>query len=67
MGIALNPDLRHIIKELTNSLGGEGGWVAKGQFKPNRIEVIEGGLEKIQDGMEMNKTGVSGVKVIVKV
>jgi hypothetical protein len=38
----------------------------KGQFKPNRVEVTEGGLEKIQEGMEKNKKGVSGVKVVVK-
>ena len=66
MGIALNPDLRYIIKGLTDSLGGESGWIAKGQFKPNRIEVTEGGLEKLQEGMEKNKKGVSGVKVVVK-
>lgn len=66
MGIALKPDLRYLIKGLTSSLGGENGWVAKGQFKPNRVEVIKGGLEKIQEGMEKNKHGVSGVKVVVQ-
>ncbi|KAF3000703.1 hypothetical protein E8E13_002597 [Curvularia kusanoi] len=65
-GIALNPDLRSIIKGLTDSLGGEDGWIAKGDFKPNRPEVTEGGLEKLQEGMEKNKNGVSGVKVVVK-
>jgi NADPH:quinone reductase-like Zn-dependent oxidoreductase len=65
-GIALNPDLRPVIKGLTDSLGGEDGWIAKGQFKPNRVEVTEGGLEKLQEGMEKNKKGVSGVKVVVK-
>ena len=65
-GIALNHDLRPVIKGLTDSLGGEDGWIAKGLFKPNRVEVTEGGLEKIQEGMEKNKKGVSGVKVVVK-
>lgn len=65
-GIALKPELRYLIKGLTGSLGGESGWVAKGQFKPNRVEVIKGGLEKIQEGLEKNKQGVSGVKVIVQ-
>lgn len=67
MGIALKPELRTIIKGLTDSLGGPDGWVAKGEFKPNRVEVIDGGLEKLQEGMEKNKNGVSGVKVIVKI
>ena len=66
MGIALAPHLRYLITALTDNLGGEGGWISKGQFKPNNVEVIEGGLEKLQDGMEKNKKGVSGVKVIVK-
>lgn len=66
MGIALAPHLRYLIKGLTDNLGGESGWIAKGQFKPNAVEVIEGGLEKLQDGLEKNKKGVSGVKVIVK-
>lgn len=65
-GIALEPKLRSIIKGLTDSLGGEDGWIAKGEFKPNRVEVMEGGLEKIQEGLEKNKKGVSGVKVVVK-
>lgn len=66
MGIALKPELRYLIKGLTDSLGGQDGWVSKGEFKPNRVEVIRGGLEKLQDGMEKNKQGVSGVKVVVQ-
>lgn len=66
MGIALKPDLRYLISGLTSSLGGEDGWIAKGAFRPNEVEVIEGGWEKLQEGLEKNKKGVSGVKVIVK-
>jgi NADPH:quinone reductase-like Zn-dependent oxidoreductase len=66
MGLALNPDLRHIIAPLTDSLGGEDGWIAKGLFKPNRVAVVEGGLENLQDALEMNRKGVSGKKVIVR-
>ncbi|KAJ8106788.1 hypothetical protein OPT61_g9309 [Boeremia exigua] len=66
LGIALNPSLRSIIKGLTSSLGGPDGWIAKGEFKPNRVELIKGGLEKIQEGLEKNKHGVSGVKVVVQ-
>ncbi|KAJ4309971.1 hypothetical protein N0V94_008680 [Neodidymelliopsis sp. IMI 364377] len=66
MGIALKPELRYLITGLTDSLGGQNGWIAKGQFKPNRVEVIKGGLEKIQEGMEKNRQGVSGVKVVIQ-
>lgn len=66
LGIALKPELRSIIKGLTDSLGGPDGWIAKGEFKPNRVETIKGGLEKIQEGLEKNKQGVSGVKVVVQ-
>lgn len=65
-GIALDPRLRYLISALTDNLGGEDGWIAKGLFKPNKVEVTEGGLEKLQEGMEKNKNGVSGVKVIIK-
>ncbi|KAF1934403.1 GroES-like protein [Didymella exigua CBS 183.55] len=66
MGIALKPKLRSIIKGLTDSLGGQDGWVSNGEFKPNRVEVITGGLEKLQEGMEKNKHGVSGVKIVIQ-
>ena len=65
-GIALAPSLRYLITKLTDNLGGEDGWIAKGLFRPNTVEVTEGGLEKLQEGMEKNKNGVSGVKVIIK-
>lgn len=66
MGIALKPSLRPIITGLTASLGGETGWLAQGEFKPNRVEVLQGGLKQLQKGMERNKEGVSGVKVVVR-
>jgi NADPH:quinone reductase-like Zn-dependent oxidoreductase len=66
MGIALAPHLRYLISALTTNLGGEKGWIASGQFKPNHIEVTKGGLEKLQEGMEKNRQGVSGVKVVIK-
>lgn len=66
LGIALKPELRSLIKGLTDSLGGQDGWIAKGDFKPNKVELIKGGLDKLQDGLEKNKQGVSGVKVVVQ-
>ncbi|KAH6619932.1 hypothetical protein C7974DRAFT_398493 [Boeremia exigua] len=67
LGIALAPHLRYLIKGLAASLGGEHGWIAQGKYKPNRVEVTEGGLEKLHEGLEKNKKGVSGVKVVVKI
>ncbi|KAF9732564.1 hypothetical protein PMIN03_006448 [Paraphaeosphaeria minitans] len=66
VGIALAPHLRYLITALTDNLGGEKGWIASGKFKPNKVEITEGGLEKLQGGLEKNKTGVSGVKVVIK-
>lgn len=66
MGIALKPELRYLISGLASNLGGENGWIAAGKFKPNKVEVTKGGLEKLQEGLEKNKAGVSGVKVVVK-
>ncbi|KAL1596562.1 hypothetical protein SLS60_009210 [Paraconiothyrium brasiliense] len=66
LGLALAPHLRYLITALTDNLGGEQGWIANGKFKPNHVEVLKGGLEKLQEGLEKNKAGVSGVKVVIK-
>ncbi|KAJ4351917.1 uncharacterized protein N0V89_007261 [Didymosphaeria variabile] len=66
LGLALAPHSRYLITALTDNLGGEDGWIATGKFKPNHVEVTKGGLEKLQEGLEKNKAGVSGVKVVVQ-
>ena len=66
LAIALAPHLRYLITALTDNLSGEKGWIATSKFKPNRVEVIKGGLEMLQDGLEKNKRGVSGMKVVIQ-
>jgi hypothetical protein len=39
----------------------------EGRIRPNNIEVVEGGLNSIPDGLQKLKKGVSAKKLIVKV
>jgi len=66
MGLGSKPELRPLSEPLMKALGGEDGWIAKGQFVPNRVEVVNGGLKGLDDALEKNKKGVSGVKVVIK-
>jgi hypothetical protein len=46
------------------AISGNEGWVGKGLFKPNRTRKVEGGLQKgLQEALDLNKKGVSGVKI----
>jgi len=66
MGLGSKPELRPLSEPLMKALGGEDGWIAKGQFVPNRVDVVNGGLRGLDDALEKNKKGVSGVKVVIK-
>ncbi|VDB99937.1 unnamed protein product [Peniophora sp. CBMAI 1063] len=51
---------REVFKLLT-------GWLESGVVKPNRVEVIPGGLNGVVPGLERLETkGVSGVKLVVR-
>lgn len=41
-------------------------WLERGQYFPNKPQVIPGGLKGVQEALQTNKKGVSGVKVIVR-
>jgi len=41
-------------------------WLENEEFFPNRVQVVKGGLKGLSEALEMNKKGVSGVKVVVK-
>lgn len=43
-----------------------GKWLASGELLPNRVQIVPGGLEGVDEGMDSNKKGVSGVKLVVK-
>ncbi|PVH79431.1 GroES-like protein [Cadophora sp. DSE1049] len=66
LGLGSQKDLSYLSEPLMKALGGEEGWIAKGAFVPNRVRVVEGGLEKLDEALELNKSGVSGVKVVVR-
>ncbi|KAH7014560.1 chaperonin 10-like protein [Microdochium trichocladiopsis] len=57
------PDYRYVTEPMYEKLG---EWMATGEFVPNRVKVLPGGLKAAEDGMQLNKAGVSGVKVIIR-
>lgn len=66
LGLGSSPTLRYLSEPLLKHLGGEDGYIARGLFKPNRVIISEGGLEKLEQALELNKRGVSGHKVVVR-
>jgi hypothetical protein len=66
IGLGSRPDLRDLASGMMEALGGEEGWLAKGTFVPNTPDVVPGGLKALDDALEKNKKGVSGVKVVIK-
>lgn len=65
-GVGSAPYLRSQAVNVMKALGGEDGWIARKQFHPNRIIVIDGGLANVEEGLARNKKGVSGQKLILK-
>lgn len=65
-GAGAAPHLRYISEPSTKYLGGEDGVIARGLYQPNRSEVVPGGLNGLEDAMEKNKKGVSGVKIVIR-
>lgn len=66
VGLGSAPALRHLSEPLMKVLGGEDGWMATGKFVPNRVEVTDCGLRGLEEALEKNKKGVSGVKVVIR-
>lgn len=66
MGLGSAPNLRYLSEPLFAHLGGEDGWVATGEYVPNRVVVVEGGLEKIDEALNKNRAGASGEKVVLR-
>ncbi|KAH8174829.1 zinc-binding dehydrogenase domain-containing protein [Sarocladium implicatum] len=67
LGLGSAPYLRAWSEPLLKALGGEDGYIGRGLYKPNRPRLIAGGLGAIEEAMELNKKGVSGEKVVVRV
>jgi NADPH:quinone reductase-like Zn-dependent oxidoreductase len=66
LGIGSSPALRPLSEPLARSLGGEDGYIAQGIFTPNRPHVVPGGLSAMEEALALNKTGVSGRKVVIR-
>lgn len=66
MGLGSSPALRYLSEALARHLGGEDGYIARGQFVPNRPLVVGGGLAGLEEALEKNKKGVSGEKVVIR-
>lgn len=66
LGLGSAPDKRYVSEPVIKAIGGESGWIAKGLFQPNRPIVIEGGLAAVDEGLDRNKQGVSGEKVVIR-
>lgn len=67
LGIGSDSHLRPLSEPLARLLSGEDGYIGRGLFKPNRPHVVSGGLDKIEDALDINKRGVSGEKVVIRV
>lgn len=66
MGLGSHPEYRYVSEPLAAHVGGEHGYVEQGKIVLNRPQVVDGGLEKIEDALKLNKEGVSGVKVVIR-
>lgn len=66
LGIGSWPSLRHLSRGLARSLGGDDGFIAQGLFAPNRPHIVPGGFAAIEEAFSLNKSGVSGRKVIIR-
>jgi threonine dehydrogenase-like Zn-dependent dehydrogenase len=64
LGIGSSPDLRYISEPMAFAMGGADGYIATGLVKPNKPRVVPGGLSAIEEALELNRSGVSGVKVV---
>jgi len=65
-GLGWLPENKHLSEPLMKAMGGEDGWLSKGMLKPNNIEVVPGGLESLEVAFARSKSGVSGIKLIVR-
>ncbi|KXJ88042.1 chaperonin 10-like protein [Microdochium bolleyi] len=63
MALGYSPDYRYVTEPMYEAIG---RWLASGEFVPNRAQVVPGGLQAIDEAMELSKKGVSGIKLVVK-
>lgn len=66
LGLGHEPGVRPVSEWFYAAAGGEHGWLAKRQLRPNKVKVVDGGLNGLQEALELNKNGVSGYKVVIR-
>lgn len=66
VGLGSLPHLRYLSEPLFAAIGGEKGWLASGKLKPNKVDVVPGGLHSAEKAVEMNKQGLSGIKKVIQ-
>jgi NADPH:quinone reductase-like Zn-dependent oxidoreductase len=66
LGIGSWPALRPLSEALAKYLGGHDGYIAQGLYTPNRPHIVPGGLTAIEEALSLNKSGVSGRKVVIR-
>ena len=66
LGIGSWLALRHLSEPLAKFLGGHDGYIAQGLFTPNRPHMVSGGLAAIEEAFSLNKSGVSGRKIVIR-
>jgi NADPH:quinone reductase-like Zn-dependent oxidoreductase len=64
LGIGSSPELRYLSEPMAKALGGPDGYIAMELVKPNKPRVVRGGLSAVEEALELNRNGVSGVKVV---
>lgn len=61
--LGYHPDYRYVTEPMYANIS---KWLVSGEFVPNKVQVMPGGLKALNEAMDLNKNGVSGVKVIVR-
>ncbi|CUA66954.1 hypothetical protein RSOLAG22IIIB_02862 [Rhizoctonia solani] len=41
-------------------------WIRSGEIAPNRIQLVNGGLARVPEALDLSRKGVSGVKIVVR-
>ncbi|KAG9596857.1 hypothetical protein KCU86_g5425, partial [Aureobasidium melanogenum] len=66
VGASSFPNLRPLIEAAWERFGSDDGFIARGLFQPNPVNLVHGGLASIDEALELNKQGVSGTKLVIR-
>jgi NADPH:quinone reductase-like Zn-dependent oxidoreductase len=66
LGLGSSPEVRPLAEKFMRATGGDDGWLATGQFVPNKVDIVPGGLSAVDTAVDKNKKGVSGIKLVIR-